>query len=243
MSLKKKVSIDFQMPEYILMIDYAKKSNQSNSMIINDLVNTFIPLSTVIRKELCIFCWNRFSETLKKLQEVSGFEVQEIDIEARQWKALAQYFEDEEDFLQTGMRKIMLKEGYCIFPSDWIVLGNIFGAPEECMYAGVVESRNSSIYGIPHFLFFCNKKYAREYDDKLEDKVYAECEKVFPEFKKFYNMQIHLTKEEEKDIEKMNEWSKAPCFGLFHLVEKGDPLYWNALRPDYTPPAGAMIVR
>lgn len=244
MSLKKKVSIDFLMPEYMLMVDFAKKSNHSNSTVINALVNTFIPISTTIRSELSVFCWNKFTQTLNKLQEASGFEAQEISVEARQWKVLAKYFDEEENDLSSkGMRKIMLKEGYCIFPSDWIVLGNIFGAPEECMYAGVVESRNHSIYGIPHFLFFCDKKYAREYDDELEDKVYAECEKVFPEFKKFYNMQIHLTKEEEKDIEKMTEWSKAPCFGLFHLVEKGDPLYWNALRPDYIPPAGAMIVR
>ena len=241
---KKKVSIDFRMPEYKLMVDHAQKNAQSNSMVVNDLVNTFIPLSTTMRKELSDFCGNKFIEYLNKLQGKSGFEAQDISVEAAQWKTLANYFYVENyDLSKANMRKIMLKEGYCIFPTDWIVLGSIFGTPEECMYAGVVESRNSSVYGIPHFLFFCDKKYAREYDEKMEAKVYAECERVFPEFKKFFNMQIILTEEEEKDMDKLAEWDKAPCFGLFHLVEKGDPKYWNALRPDYIPPAGAMIVR
>ena len=241
---KKKVSIDFGMPEYKLMIDYAQKKNQSNSMVINELVSTFIPLSTSMRKELNEFCGNKLIECLNRLQNKNGFEAQDINVEAAQWKALVKYFSvDNVDLPKANMKKMMLKNGYCIFPNDWIILGNICGEPEDCMYAGVVESRNSAIYGIPHFLFFCDKKYAREYDEELKAKVYAECERVFPQFKKLFNMQINLTIEEEKDMDKMAEWEKAPCFGLFHLVEKGDPMYWNALRPDYIPPAGAMIVR
>ncbi len=244
MFTKKKISIDFQMPEYKLMIEYAQKNAQSNSKVVNDLVNIFIPLSTTMRKELSDFCGNKFLESLNQLQGKSDFEAQDINVEASQWKALANYFRVENYKLwKSSMRQIMLKEGYCIFPADWIVLGNIWGTPEECMYAGVVESRNFSVYGIPHFLFFSNKKYACEYDEEFKAKVYAECERVFPEFNKFFNMQIYLTKEEENDKDKLAEWDKAPSFGLFHLVEKGDPMYWNALRPDYIPPAGAMIVR
>ena len=56
-------------------------------------------------------------------------------------------------------------------------------------------------------------------------------------------MQINLSAEDEKDMFKVAKWDEAPCFGLFHLVEKGDPVYWNSLSPNYNPPFGAMIIR
>ena len=232
---KKKISIDFLLPEYSLLSRQAKANGQSNSCIINELVGTFLPLVPELKKYL---------ECISELQRLSGYESQDIAIVASQWKTLENYFHvNVENLPNTNMKKIQLKDGYCIVPKDFVILGDIFGRPEECLYAGVVESRNSKTYGIPQFLFFCNTKYAREYTDELEAKVYKECEKVFPEFKKLYNMQIDLKPEEENDENRIAEWDKAPRFGMFHLVEKGDPVYWNSLNPNYNPPYGAMIVR
>lgn len=244
MNKKKKVSIDFSLPEYDLLSRQAKAKGQSNSYIINELVGTFIPVVPEIKKELATYCANKYLECISELQRLSGYESQDIAIVASQWKTLENYFHvNVENLPNQNMKKIQLKDGYCIVPKDFVVLGDICGRPEECLYAGVVESRNSKTYGIPQFLFFCNVKYAREYTDELEAKVYKECEKVFPEFKKYYNMQIDLKPEEENNLYKIAEWDKAPRFGMFHLVEKGDPVYWNSLNPNYNPPYGAMIVR
>lgn len=244
MHSKKKVSIDFSLPEYKLLIEQAKKNGQSNSCLINELVSTFTPLVPEVKKELAKYCADKYVDCIGELQKVSGYESQDIAILASQWKALSNYFYvNVEELPNTNMQKIQLKDGYCIVPIDYVILGDVCGKPEECLYAGVVESRNSAKYGIPRFLFFCNTKYAREYTDELEAKVYKECEKVFPEFKKYYNMQINLSAEDEKDMFKVAKWDEAPCFGLFHLVEKGDPVYWNSLSPNYNPPFGAMIIR
>lgn len=241
---KKKISIDFLLPEYSLLSRQAKANGQSNSCIINELVGTFLPLVPELKKELATYCADKYLECISELQRLSGYESQDIAIVASQWKTLENYFHvNVENLPNTNMKKIQLKDGYCIVPKDFVILGDIFGRPEECLYAGVVESRNSKTYGIPQFLFFCNTKYAREYTDELEAKVYKECEKVFPEFKKLYNMQIDLKPEEENDENRIAEWDKAPRFGMFHLVEKGDPVYWNSLNPNYNPPYGAMIVR
>lgn len=52
-----------------------------------------------------------------------------------------------------------------------------------------------------------------------------------------------INRTDPKGIELMKKWQDAPEFGLFHIVEKDDPLYWNQVSPNYEPPYGAMIVR
>ena len=69
------------------------------------------------------------------------------------------------------MKKVFLKEGYVIFPEDWIILPDIYDSPDKCLYAGVVESRNSEKYKIPHFVFFSNYRYGADYPTDLDDKV------------------------------------------------------------------------
>ncbi len=149
------------------------------------------------------------------------------------------------------MKRVMLKDGYLIIPKDFIVLQDTVDAAEKCLYAGVVESRNHEKYGIPHFVFFSNYKYGKEFDDELHTKVYEACAKAYPEFKKYFNMQVDIPQQkggaekwqDPEFLARMEKWDQAPCFGLFAIVEKGDPLYWNSIHPNYEPPYGAMIVR
>lgn len=239
---KKKVSIDFSQHSYNLLTEHARTTKKSNSAIINDLCQAILPLSDNILKKFGKFCDENLTEAIEEHQSKTGFEALETAKELAQWIALSKFFPYEEENTRK-MKRFRLKEGYCIVPQDYIVLDNIFGPPEECMYAGVVESRNSEKYGIPHFLFFCNTKYANYYTDEMEATIYAACAKKFPDFNKYYDMQKDLPLKEAQDQEKVKEWMSLPFFGLFHIVEKGDPLYWNPVTPDYIPPDGAMIIR
>lgn len=240
---KKKLSIDFSQHSYDLLTKYARENKKSNSLIINELCQAILPLSHDILKKLGKFCRENMAEAASEQQSKTGYEAGEAAKTVSQWISLSKLFPYDEEENTRKMVRFQLKEGHCIVPQDYLVLDDIFGAPEECMYAGVVESRNSQKYGIPHFLFFCNEKYSADYSDEMEATIYDNCRKKFPDFDKYFNMQKTISMEEALDPKIGKEWMGLPCFGLFHIVEKGDPLYWTPITPDFIPPDGAMIIR
>lgn len=144
------------------------------------------------------------------------------------------------------MKKVFLKEGYVLLPTleDWIILDN-FSNPADCMYAGVVETRQpldgQKKYNTKHFVYFCDYKYGCDYPSNFEDGIYAACCEKDPSFKDVLNAVVKPNYEGGV-MKNENEYKAAPCPATFHIVEKGDPLYWD-LDPDYEPAYGAMIVR
>lgn len=240
---KKKVSIDFTEPAYALLVSRAKSEGKSNSSLVNCLISLFFRLSPDVAKKIGAFCYSQYIQEKDLLENLAGFERDEAQKKASQFEKLATFFgyDTSSSEADTSMRITFLKDGYVTYPKDWILLGDIFGPADTCMYAGVVESRNAEKLGIPHFIFFCDVKYARDYTDDMETCIYDACAKAYPDFKKFYNSQV--TAPDLNDPKSIDEWKAAPYFSLFHLVEKGDPLYWHEAGPDYSPPYGAMIIR
>lgn len=247
---KKKLSIDFDMPEYELLVGKAKEEGKSNSAIVNSLIRLFAKVSPSVADQVAAFCHEQYIKEKNSLEQSSGFERAEIENRIREYERLSEYFgyEAKENEPDPGMRITFLKEGYVVYPDDWIRLDNVFGPAETCMYAGCVESRNSAKLGIPHFIFFCNVKSGKEYTDEMVLQVYEACAKAYPDFKKYYNAQmmtdsIGSAPEDPGYWIRLNEWNERPYFGTFPIVEKGDPIYWNKYTPDYKPPYGAMIIR
>ena len=239
---KKKVSIDFGEPEYSLLTEQAKREGKSNSSIVNKLIDLFLRISPDVAEKVGSFCHDQYLKEQTTLEKLSGFERNEVQKRMDQYEKLSAYFGyDANAEADPGMKISFLKEGYVQYPKDWIVLPDVFGSADSCMYAGVVESRNSEKFGIPHFVFFSNKKYGKDYTDEMHAKIYEACARAWPDFGKYYNMQIPARN--TTDIEYVKKWDAAPCFGLFHIVEKGDPMYWTDSSPDYKPPFGAMIIR
>lgn len=238
---KKKVSIDFTEPEYALLASRAKIEAKSNSALVNDLISLFYRISPDVSKRIGNYCHEQYIREKQQLETLSGFERDESAKRIGQFEKLSAYFGYDTSAVEPGMHITFLKEGYVIYPEDWIVLEDVFGPADTCMYAGVVESRNYEQYGIPHFIYFCNVKYGKDYSDDMRTRIYAACAKAFPDFKKYYNMQV--LNPNMHDLREIKKWDAAPYFGLFPLVEKGDPFYWHAYNPDYKPPFGAMIIR
>lgn len=240
---KKKVSIDFSEPEYKLMVEKAKKEGKSNSAVINSLVSLILRLSPDVADMIGSYCYEEYQKETAKLEQQSGYERNETQKRADQFYTVSSYFGIDRDSYKkkTGMCFTFLKNGYVTYPKDWIILENVFGPTDDCMYAGCVECRNAGKYNIPHFIFFCNQKYANEYSDEMVEKIYAACARAYPEFKKLFNMQV--PNPNLKSQESLKKWNDAPCFGIFHIIEKDDPLYWHNGQPNYKPPYGAMIVR
>lgn len=239
---KTKVSIDFTRPEYELVKAEAKRKEVSNSSVINGLVAHFLTLSDMMKYRLSKFCDEQF---LKGIEEYQNGSIDELEVyELNQWKKLSDFFRVDTENIETEKkRKLQLKNGYVVFPSRYLYLEEV-GKAQEHNYVGVLSCQNGLKYDVPTFIFACDFKYAREYTDELEEAVYEEAKKAWPRFSEIFNMQDDYDSVRDGfDIERFNKWKEAPCFGFFHIVEKGDPLYWNSINPNYQPPDGAMIVR
>lgn len=246
---KKKLSIDFLNSCYQSLTQTAQEEKVSNSDIVNTLITVFLQLSSDVRQDLSNYCQNRYAieKANASADTFSALERENKAALAQEYLKIGNFLKiDQEEDVHPKMRMVFLKEGYTIFPEDWIILEDICGRPEDCMYAGVVESRNCEKYHIPHFVFFSDYKYGRDYPEKLEKKVYAACASAYPDFKRLFNLQRPIPDHTGTDPEGkklLKEWYDAPQFALFHLPEKGDPMYWNRITPNYDPPYGAMIIR
>lgn len=243
---RKKVSIDFFEPFYRLMTTVAQNQRISNSAVINTLIDIFLQLPPHVAHNIGTFCRNEYYSEKIAAASLTGLAQQDKLLDAEYYRRVSEYFGADEATPESKMRRIYLADGYAIFPADWIVLPDIIAPPEQCMYAGVVECRNAEKYQIPHFVFFSNYRCGADYPDDFVDAVYAKCAAVYPDFRRYYNMQQPLPDPDRTDDEGqklMRAWMEAPEFGVFHFVEKGAFPYWNQYCPDYDPPYGAMIVR
>ena len=138
--------------------------------------------------------------------------------------------------LTTNIATIKLKGGYVTYPSGWVVLDDVCGPAEDCRYAGVVEFHNSTGYGIPHFLFFCDTQYEVDYSDELIKRVKDACAKAYPDLKRY--LDTPLPSLAIKDAEDRTKWADTPSFGIFSLPVEGDPALVTT-----TPVLSAKIVR
>lgn len=247
---KKKVSIDFEADNYSILTAAAKESKSSNSLIINRLVRHILPVPQKILQELGDFCWDKYSKNLEKLHTITGIETQIIRQQAMYWRLLGDFFghSDIKDPLPGNLKEVMLLDGLCILPKEWICLDNVFGVPaDQCRSAYVVESRNSAKFGIPHFVVFSpdppDYKYNPDLTPEQRATIFSACAKAFPDFTKFFNMQIELTEEEGRDFDKLKIWDSAPCFEIFNIAEKASEIYIDPITREFIPPYGSMIVR
>ncbi len=238
----KKISIDFGIPEHALLTKEASRKGISNSSVVNELIATFCTLPPDIKSDLCKFCEEKKREC--RAQESESFSDFEIENRYAKWMNLTKYFTvSPDEYLDNGMRKIFLKAGYVIFPKNYVVLEDL-GSYEEHKYCGVLACRNDKKYDVPVFMFPCDYRYAKDYTDELEETVLQSVKKVFPRITELWNMQSNYDIfKDGYDEKKADEYFAAPQFGFFHIVVKGDPLYWNSVNPNYRPPDGAMICR
>ncbi len=255
MKTTKRTSFDLDVENSDNLKEFAEKMGSNLSAVVNYMLRITLSASPEVRRAITDFC-NTQREDLKRQSEgMSAFEKQNYIKPQREYQELAYFFSVGLDASQTRgadpMKKVYLKEGYVLIPSDpdWILLDN-FKDPKECMYAGVVEVRQpldgSKTYEAKHYVFCSDYRYGSDYPAGMDDEVYsAACEKD-PAFKDILNAVVtpkYNGKECFANMINVKEYGSAPTPGLFHIVEQGDPTYWNKLDPDFEPPFGCMIVR
>lgn len=219
---------------------------------INNLINTFCEIPESVKKELLVFTKSRIKALYKEMDVADDFLFRDLATQSQAYIGIATFLNDgkrisiESIEAESTLTKYPVKNGVLICPDDWIILN-----PEQAdvmMYAGVVECRNSDKFGkenfgerIPHFVFFSNKKYGKEYDNYFTEHINDLCVRAWPNFQSVIENQVEPIDDPERPGYQINaeEWMKAPTIGYFSIYEHGDITYG----PNYEPPAGARIIR
>ena len=250
----KRTSFDLLKENSELLGNYSSRVGSSYSRVINYMIRIFMAASPDVKRSIADFCDSKIKDIESDMQNKDVFERDADKKMIQEYQKLAYFFregESPERKEETGMKKIYLKSGYVLIPDDktWICLDNM-APPKECMYAGVVETRQpldgKKHYNTKHYVFFCDYKYGADYPKDFDDKVYAACAEKDPDFKDILNATVTPVYDGEPvmaNMTNLDEYKAAPTPGLFHIVEKGDPLYWNETDPNYEPPLGIMIIR
>ena len=138
MKTTKRTSFDLDVENSDNLKEFAEKMGSNLSAVVNYMLRITLSASPEVRRAIANFC-NAQREDLKKQSEgMSAFEKQNVIKTQREYQDLAYFFSTGLDASQTRgadpMRKVYLKEGYVLIPSDpdWILLDN-FNDPKECM--------------------------------------------------------------------------------------------------------------
>lgn len=251
----KRTSFDLTADNSERLKDFSEAMGSNYSNVVNYLLRVMVGASPPVRKSIVDYCNSKIKDLSRYIDGKSEFEKQDLMQIEREYQEIAYFFAvglTAEQTRRQTMRKIYLKEGYLVIPDnkDWVVLDN-FTRPEDCMYAGVVDTREpldgSRKYNAKHYVFFCDYKYGKDYPLSLQDKVFNACVEKDPSFKEILNDVVYPDyggKEEiVSNMKNLDAYKSSPCPGLHNIVEHGDPIYWNRFHPDYEPPFGCEIIR
>lgn len=211
---------------------------------INYLIDAFADLPETVKEYLVAVCKPKMRQLQEEITNSKGFKADEIFKQMEAYRKITSYLGGEvvNAYLTdatSDVKKINLKNGYVMCPNNFILLN-----PEEAEnheYAGVIECRNSSKYGIPHAMFFCDYRYGREYPKEFCDMMIQKfCEK-FEKFKKIVELQVDPIYDPDNPGLLLNsdEWMESPEIGFFAVFVEGDPGYY----PNYKPPYGIQIFK
>lgn len=233
-----KFSIDISGANKIALDTLSDNMKMKYAPTINKLISGVCNLNPNVKQALLQFCKMQYNYIEELEGKAEKFEKADLKEQKDQYSELATLLNggiDPNFSSADKMKKIKLKGGYLIIPSDWIVLNEEEASMYE--YAGVVEvRRNAEFNDVPHFVFFNEYKRARDYNDVLKDKVNALCSKAYPRYKEIMEKQVVLQHDPNNPGGYLNaeEFRNAPFIGFFHLPDQGD---------EKDPTCGAMIIR
>lgn len=225
-----KFSMDLTGENKIILENLSQNYSLKTGPMINHIIQTFCGISDSAKDALeksLMSEYNRLSEEIKNTKD--EFHLQRLTKERQRYADMLQMinagkFKFPKCEECGNMKKIGLQDGYLLIPTDWIVVNP--EAASSCSYAAVLECRNSAQYGVPHFVYLNNYKYAGEYTKEMESDFYAGCVKKWAKFKEIEELN------QSKDID-----LSAPLIGIFSLtVQNEKEININDL------PYGATIV-
>ena len=183
-----------------------------------------------VKSELSVFSSASLNETIQHSESKSRY-INELSREMQMhYKKMELFWCNNQRAAFDGhksMKKIDMKDGYIIYPSDWVVLEDVLRDPKESSHASVVEVYNGRRYGMPHFLLFSNIAKNESYTEDEFKIIEAACLRANSRF-------ADVLKDEQSMVDE-----EKPVVGVFNIIATDDPYYDEF----DTPPFGCKIIR
>ncbi len=223
---KKRTTLDLTPENYKILTSISDKFGITFGEAVGILIKLFISLPAVCRKDLLFFTRNQLRQRLLLDSKTGALEAGESERAIHDYQTISYFFESGilpiSDNSKANMQRRYLKEGYIEYPADWIFLPDVLGKAEECMYAGVIETRNGNKYSVPHFIFASPHKHGYMYTDADKNAIFDAAIKAWPEFRKILNMQVDAEYGENGLISNEKEFMEAPYAGIFAVYSEDD---------------------
>ena len=227
---KIKRTIEFTATNYGLVKEKAKKEKTTFGRYVNYLIVLTLDIPEEVKSELSVFSSASLNETIQHSESKSRY-INELSREMQMhYKKMELFWCNNQRAAFDGhksMKKIDMKDGYIIYPSDWVVLEDVLRDPKESSRASGVEVYNGRRYGMPHFLLFSNIAKNESYTEDEFKIIEAACLRANSRF-------ADVLKDEQSMVDE-----EKPVVGVFNIIATDDPYYDEF----DTPPFGCKIIR
>lgn len=216
---KYKKSIDFTSESIELMENMRKYEDYSSySDFVNTLILTFSCLPKEVKLSMSEMCYSEVKKINEGLDKLSVFEWQKMNGILESYNRIRVFLKQDNliEKKENGLKIVDIKDGYAIFPSDWIIVNEELA--KSSRYVGVVEIKNGAKYNMPHFVYFSEKpinRMSQEEDDYI-DKM---CIRMYPDYAKVLCQYVTPKYNDDGEMINRDEVLAGPVTGHFEIPE------------------------
>lgn len=239
---KVKSVITFDLSNFRVASREAKKLGTTFSRYLNYLISLTLDVPTLVQGELSTFCAQKSASVDE--QNSLYWMYRERNIQ-ESYKKLAIFWAQKDPYTKGKnmlMRKTDMKDGYIVYPADWVVLDGVQCDAKDSVRACVIEVKNGKKYGMPHFLFFTNKDVGDPFTIDEENAIHLACIKAVPNFAQVLRDGVDqptMPMSDPRYKEAAKRFLASPIPGIFYIPATDDPYYCMQDEPLF----GCRIVR
>ena len=224
---KAKSVITFDLSNFRVASREAKKLGTTFSRYLNYLISLTLGIPALVQGELSVFCAQKSASVDEQNKELAIF-----------WAQKDPYTKEKNILL----KRTDMKDGYIVYPADWVVLDGVQCDAKDSVRACVIEVKNGKKYGMPHFLFFTNKDVGDPFTIDEENAIHLACVKAVPNFAQVLRDGVDqptMPMSDPRYKEAAKRFLASPIPGIFFIPATDDPYYCMQDEPLF----GCRIVR
>ena len=208
----------------------------------NYLISLTLGIPALVQGELSVFCAQKSASVDE--QNSLYWMYRERNIQ-ESYKELAIFWAQKDPYTKEKnilLKRTDMKDGYIVYPADWVVLDGVQCDAKDSVRACVIEVKNGKKYGMPHFLFFTNKDVGDPFTIDEENAIYLACVKAVPNFAQVLRDGVDqptMPMSDPRYQEAAKRFLASPIPGIFFIPATDDPYYCMQDEPLF----GCRIVR
>ena len=234
--------ITFDLSNFRVASREAKKLGTTFSRYLNYLISLTLGIPALVQGELSAFCAQKSASVDE--QNSLYWMYRERNIQ-ESYKELAIFWAQKEPYTKEKnilLKRTDMKDGYIVYPADWVVLDGVQCDAKDSVRACVIEVKNGKKYGMPHFLFFTNKDVGDPFTIDEENAIHLACVKAVPNFAQVLRDGVDqptMPMSDPRYKEATKRFLASPIPGIFYIPATDDPYYCMQDEPLF----GCRIVR